>query len=92
MRPDRPIRFETTRAALVLREKPEILSRAAEADGCRLLRVFLMWCAEASRLSIDIDEAAIPIREDVRGACEILGFDPLYVANEGRGEQLPRIC
>ena len=27
---------------------------------------------------------AIPVREDVRGACEILGFDPLYVANEGR--------
>ena len=31
-----------------------------------------------------IDERAIPVREDVRGACEILGFDPLYVANEGR--------
>jgi hydrogenase expression/formation protein HypE len=26
----------------------------------------------------------VPVREDVRGACEILGFDPLYVANEGR--------
>ena len=27
---------------------------------------------------------SIPVREDVRGACEILGFDPLYLANEGR--------
>jgi hydrogenase expression/formation protein HypE len=26
----------------------------------------------------------VPVREDVRGACEILGFEPLYVANEGR--------
>ncbi len=34
--------------------------------------------------SITIDERAIPVREDVRGACELLGFDPLYVANEGR--------
>ena len=44
----------------------------------------LVEIAEASCLAIAIDEAAIPVREDVRGACEILGFDPLYVANEGR--------
>jgi hydrogenase expression/formation protein HypE len=40
--------------------------------------------AEAARLGIGIDEDSIPVREDVQGACEILGFDPLYVANEGR--------
>ncbi len=40
--------------------------------------------AEASQLQINIDESAIPVREEVQGACEILGFDPLYVANEGR--------
>lgn len=40
--------------------------------------------AETTGLHIRMDEHAIPIREDVRGACEILGFDPLYVANEGR--------
>ncbi len=40
--------------------------------------------AQAAHLQIDINEAAIPVREDVRGACEILGLDPLYVANEGR--------
>ena len=31
-----------------------------------------------------IEESRIPISEPVRGACEILGLDPLYVANEGR--------
>jgi hydrogenase expression/formation protein HypE len=31
-----------------------------------------------------LEEASIPLREEVRGACEILGFDPLYVANEGK--------
>jgi hydrogenase expression/formation protein HypE len=44
----------------------------------------LVEIAEAARLHIRIEERAIPVREDVRGACEILGFDPLYVANEGR--------
>ncbi|MGC9528630.1 MAG: hydrogenase expression/formation protein HypE [Limnospira sp.] len=40
--------------------------------------------ATATDLKIAIDENKIPVREDVGGACEILGFDPLYVANEGR--------
>ena len=31
-----------------------------------------------------IDERRIPLRESVQGACEILGLDPLYVANEGK--------
>jgi hydrogenase expression/formation protein HypE len=44
----------------------------------------LIEIAEASHLHFEIEEAAIPMLEDVQGACEILGFDPLYVANEGR--------
>jgi len=44
----------------------------------------LVEIAEASRHHFEIEESAIPVREDVQGACEILGFDPLYVANEGR--------
>lgn len=40
--------------------------------------------AQASGCQIDLEEAAIPVAETVRGACEILGLDPLYVANEGR--------
>ena len=31
-----------------------------------------------------INESAVPVLESVRGACELLGLDPLYVANEGR--------
>jgi hydrogenase expression/formation protein HypE len=40
--------------------------------------------AGARRVRISVEEAAIPVPEVVRGACEILGLDPLYVANEGR--------
>jgi hydrogenase expression/formation protein HypE len=40
--------------------------------------------ATASGHGIAIEERAIAVREDVQGACELLGFDPLYVANEGR--------
>jgi len=40
--------------------------------------------SHATRMTIGIDENAVPVDEQVRGACEILGFDPLYVANEGR--------
>jgi hydrogenase expression/formation protein HypE len=44
----------------------------------------LVEIAEVSNLEINIEETLIEVREDVRGACEILGFDPLYLANEGR--------
>jgi hydrogenase expression/formation protein HypE len=40
--------------------------------------------ASSSRAGMVIDERAIPVREAVKGACEILGLDPLYVANEGK--------
>jgi hydrogenase expression/formation protein HypE len=40
--------------------------------------------AQSSRLGLTLEEVSIPICEEVKGACEILGFDPLYVANEGR--------
>jgi hydrogenase expression/formation protein HypE len=40
--------------------------------------------AEAAGLAVALEEATIPVSETVRGACEILGLDPLYVANEGR--------
>jgi hydrogenase expression/formation protein HypE len=40
--------------------------------------------AAQSRVGIELDERTIPIREEVRGACELLGLDPLYVANEGK--------
>ena len=40
--------------------------------------------AAASGVGVELDESSIPVREPVRAACEILGLDPLYVANEGK--------
>jgi hydrogenase expression/formation protein HypE len=40
--------------------------------------------ASAAGVGIELEEAAIPVAEPVAGACELLGLDPLYVANEGR--------
>jgi hydrogenase expression/formation protein HypE len=40
--------------------------------------------ARQSKVSIRIDEEKIPVREEVLAACEMLGFEPLYVANEGK--------
>jgi hydrogenase expression/formation protein HypE len=44
----------------------------------------LVEIAEASKTRLRVDETTLSVRDDVRGACEILGLDPLYVANEGR--------
>jgi hydrogenase expression/formation protein HypE len=40
--------------------------------------------AHASRVGIEIQEGAVPVRPAVQAACEMLGLDPLYVANEGK--------
>lgn len=40
--------------------------------------------ALSAQVGIEIDEKEIPIKEEVKGACEILGLDPLYIANEGK--------
>jgi hydrogenase expression/formation protein HypE len=40
--------------------------------------------AERSQVGIELEESSLPIHEEVRGACELLGLDPLYVANEGK--------
>ncbi len=40
--------------------------------------------AQSAKVGMLLDEARIPISEEVKGACEILGLDPLYVANEGK--------
>jgi hydrogenase expression/formation protein HypE len=44
----------------------------------------LFEIASRQRLGIEADENAIPVRDGVRGACEMLGLDPLNVANEGK--------
>jgi hydrogenase expression/formation protein HypE len=64
----------------------------AVPDGVRCLRdatrggvaTILNEVAAASDVAIVVDEAAVPMRAEVRGASEILGIDPLYVACEGR--------
>jgi hydrogenase expression/formation protein HypE len=48
------------------------------------LATSLCEMAEASKVGVEIAAPRIPIREEVRAACEILGLDPLYVANEGK--------
>jgi hydrogenase expression/formation protein HypE len=65
---------------------------AAAGPGVRALRdatrggvaTVLNEIARSSSVSVLIDEAAVPVRPAVTGACEILGIDPLYVACEGR--------
>ena len=59
-------------------------SRDARPDARRACRARLNELAAASKVGVGLDEAAIPIRGEVRAACEMLGLDPLYVANEGK--------
>jgi len=40
--------------------------------------------ATASSVGVEVDEAKIPVRSEVQSACELLGLDPVYVANEGK--------
>jgi hydrogenase expression/formation protein HypE len=62
------------------------------AAGVRCLRdatrggvaTILNEIAAAAQVAVVVDENAVPVRDEVRGACEILGIDPLYVACEGR--------
>jgi len=69
-----------------------VASLLAAAPATRFLRdptrggvaTVLNEIAEAAEVSIEIDETQTPIREEVRGFCEILGLDPLYLANEGK--------
>jgi hydrogenase expression/formation protein HypE len=64
-------------------------------DVCRRIRVMrdptrgglagiLNEIATASSVSIEIDEGLVPYRAQVRAACELLGLDPLVMANEGK--------
>jgi len=48
------------------------------------LATVLCELAGEKNFGIEINENAIPVNENVRGICELLGFDPLYVANEGK--------
>ncbi len=64
---------------------------AAAGEGLRVMRdatrggvaTVLNELAMASDVGVVVEEAAVPVRRVVHGACELLGLDPLYVANEG---------
>ena len=40
--------------------------------------------ADASKVGVHVTESTLPVRVEVKGACEMLGLDPMYVANEGK--------
>jgi len=48
------------------------------------LSTILCEIVESKKFGIEINELAIPVRDEVKGVCELLGFDPLYIANEGK--------
>jgi len=55
--------------------------RDATRGGCAAV---LHEFADASKVSVVVNEAAVPVSDVVRGACSFLGLDPLHIANEGR--------
>lgn len=63
-----------------------------QVDGIRVMRdptrggvsTALVELCEELHCTIEIEDSSIPIRQEVEGACDILGFDPLYLANEGK--------
>jgi len=48
------------------------------------IATILCELTEKMNIGIEIDESEVPVKEAVRGMCELLGFDPFYVANEGK--------
>ncbi|MBW4641720.1 MAG: hydrogenase expression/formation protein HypE [Goleter apudmare HA4340-LM2] len=68
--------------ATILKVCPDVHAmRDATRGG---LATVLNEFALSSQVGIRIDEQSIPVREEVQGVCEILGLDPLYLANEGK--------
>jgi hydrogenase expression/formation protein HypE len=63
-----------------------------EVEGIRVMRdptrgglaTTLVELCEDFHFTIEMGEASIPVRADVQGACDILGYEPLYLANEGK--------
>lgn len=86
------LRFEKTIESDCANLAPLVDSLLASGAAVRCLRdltrgglgMALNEIARAAGLNLLVQEAAIPVAEEVRGACEILGLDPVYVANEGR--------
>ena len=71
-----------TAAAVVLRENHIPVRAMRDASRGGVAAVLHEWASQAGA-TLSVDESAIPVLEDTRGACELLGLDPLHIANEG---------
>lgn len=86
------IESDTAPLNFLVQEMIDEASALQSLDGIHCLRdptrggvaTTLNEIAFGSEVCIEIEEDLIPVREAARGACEILGLDPLYVANEGK--------
>ncbi|WP_026688536.1 hydrogenase expression/formation protein HypE [Alteribacter aurantiacus] len=64
----------------------------SETDGIRIMRdptrgglaTTLVELCDNLQMTVELQEREIPVKREVEGACDILGFDPLYLANEGK--------
>jgi hydrogenase expression/formation protein HypE len=86
------IESDTAPLGLLVRDMLDEAASVSSLDALHCLRdptrgglaTTLNEIALSSEVCIEIHEDLIPVREEVKGACEILGLDPLYVANEGK--------
>jgi hydrogenase expression/formation protein HypE len=86
------IESDTAPLGSLVEEMLDEMASASALDALHCLRdptrggiaTTLNEIALSSEVCIEIYEERIPVREEVKGACEILGLDPLYVANEGK--------
>jgi hydrogenase expression/formation protein HypE len=86
------IESDTAPLGLLVRDMLDEAARTSTIDAIHCMRdptrggvaTTLNEIALSSEVCIELHEDSIPVREEVKGACEILGLDPLYVANEGK--------
>lgn len=86
------IESDTAPLGLLVGDMLDEAARISTIDAIHCLRdptrggvaTTLNEIALSSEVCIELHEDSIPVREEVKGACEILGLDPLYVANEGK--------
>ena len=86
------LQFETTIESDSAALHTLVAEMVAAAPGIRCLRdptrgglaTTLNELARQSNVGMRIQETSIPVKAEVKGACELLGLDPLYIANEGK--------